>query len=285
MDSTTSSAASNYTRRPRRPAGSEPRKRVAPPLPKATWNRGNAVGVRPAYLALGTYTSLARARRVLQEASWTRTGRDQAQAFTRGDIEVLLHDDTDQPYQREALTAHGPGWRAVFSAQSPDEVLASAAEALAEVAMVAEDGAPDRADLDQALFCLAEAGWEGADTRGGSIARITSPDRLAEILCHPGKRAWLITAGVDGEGWEAELVGDCPDLLVEAVVGCLATESPARRRTADLPTALRRYLDIGPDPYRADVARRTSPAARAAGPAALVITPALGASASVRRSR
>ncbi|MBV6695565.1 hypothetical protein KV557_00290 [Kitasatospora aureofaciens] len=285
MDTTTTSfARDNTTPRARRAQGSAPPKRVGPTLPK-TWKRGSTVGVRPAYLALGSLTSLVPAGRVLRAASWTRTDQGHVQAYARGDIQVLLHDDAEGLYQYEALTARGLDWRVTFSSQTPDEVLAAVAGSLVEVAVMAEDGAPDRADLDEAVNSLAEAGWEGAESRGGGVTRITAPDRLAEILCHRSKRAWLITAGVDGEGWEAELVGDCPDLLIEAVVGSLATESPARRRTADLPTALRRYLDIGPDPYRPDGTRRTSLAVRAASPTVPVVTPAHGVPAPARRSR
>ncbi|KQV20924.1 MULTISPECIES: DUF317 domain-containing protein [unclassified Kitasatospora] len=285
MDSTTSPDRSAPARRPRRPAESEPRKRVTAPLPGSTWYHAKPVGVRPAYLALGTYTSLVRARRVLQAASWTRTDQGKTAAFTSGDLRVLLHESTDRSYQREVLTAHGPSWRAVFSAQTPDEVLASAAEALVEVSSASQDGTPDPADRDNALYCLAEAGWEGADAPGDGIARVTSPDRLAEVLCHPGGRAWLITVGMDGEGWEAELVGDCPEQLVEAVVGSLAAESPVRRFSADLPNALRRFLDVGPDPDRTDTARGLSPAARVAGAAAPVVTHVPAVPAPARRSR
>ncbi|MER7701616.1 DUF317 domain-containing protein [Kitasatospora sp. NPDC097605] len=284
MDSTTSSAPPARAPRARRPHGLAPKPRVAPSLPNAPWAT-RIVGVRPPYLALGSYSSVVRARRVLQEAQWAGSAQGFDQAFSHGGIQVLLHDPADQAYQREALIAHGPGWHATFSAQTPDEVLASAAEALVEAAAAGTDGASDRCDLDEALYCLSEAGWDGADTRDGAIVRITSPDHLAEILCPPDQQAWLVTAGMDGEGWEAELVGDCPDALVESVIGCLAAESPARRRTSDLPTALRRYLEIGPDPYRSDAARETSPAARAAAPAALVITPAQSPAAAARRSR
>ncbi|MFJ7278282.1 DUF317 domain-containing protein [Kitasatospora sp. NPDC098663] len=254
-------------------------------MPQSTRNNRRAVGVRPAYLALGSYTSVVRARRVLQEASWTRTAQGNGQVFARGDVRILLNDSSDHTYQREAFTAHGPGWRATFSSLTPDEVLASAAEALVETAATRQAGPAEHDDLDGALYCLSEAGWDGANSRGGDITRITSPDHLAEILHPAGRQAWLITAGVDGEGWEAELVGDCPKLLIENVIGCLAAESPVRRSTADLPSVLRRYLDIGPDPYRSDAACRTSPAARVAGPAALVITPAHSATAPTRRAR
>ncbi|GAB7185663.1 hypothetical protein ATKI12_5494 [Kitasatospora sp. Ki12] len=284
MDSTTNSTPSARAPRVRRPPGLAPKPRVAPSIPLASWNT-RIVGVRPPYLALGSYTSVVRARRVLQEAAWARTAQGSDQSFSHGDVQVLLHDLADQTYQREALTAQGPGWRATFSVQTPDEVLASAAEALVEVAGVGEGQTADRSDLDGALYCLSEAGWDGADTRGAAITRITSPDHLAEILHPPDQQAWLFTAGLDGEGWEAELVGDCPELLIESVIGCLAAESPARRRTADLPTALRRYLEIGPDPYRSDAARQTSPSALAAGPAALVITPAQPPATSPRRMR
>ncbi|MFJ9446735.1 DUF317 domain-containing protein [Kitasatospora sp. NPDC101235] len=284
MDSTT--APSPRAPRARRTAASDPKPkpRVRPVLPDPS-RSSRTVGVRPAYLALGSYTSVVRARRVLQEASWTPAARDQGQAFSRGGVEVLLHDPADKRYQREALTVQGPGWHATFSAQTPDEVLACAAEALVEAAMVGEDRAPDRSDLGEALRCLSEAGWDDADTLGRGTTRITSPDNLAEILCPPDQQAWLVTVGVDGEGWEAELVGDCPEALAESVVGCLAAESPARRRSADLPNALHRYLEIGPDPYRSDAARQTSPAARAAGPASSVVTPAQSSTAAPRRSR
>ncbi|MGW3183260.1 DUF317 domain-containing protein [Kitasatospora sp. NPDC001119] len=282
MDSTTTPSAP----RARRTAasGPKPKPRVRPVLPDPS-RSSRIVGVRPAYLALGSLTSVARARRVLQEASWADAARDQGHVFSRGGVEVVLHDPADKRYQREALTAQGPGWHATFSSQTPDEVLASAAEALVEAAMVSEEGAPDRSDLDDALSCLSDAGWEDADALGRGVTRVTSPDHLAEVLCPPDQEAWLVTVGLDGEGWEAELVGDCPEALVESVIGCLAAESPARRRSADLPNALHRYLEIGPDPYRSDAARQTSPSARAAGPAATVVTPAQSATAALRRSR
>ncbi|MFF2747826.1 DUF317 domain-containing protein [Kitasatospora sp. NPDC058048] len=282
MDSTTTSSPS--APRARRTAASKPKPRVAPVLPDLS-RSSRIVGVRPAYLALGSLTSVVRARRVLQEASWAPAVRDQGHVFSRGGVEVVLHDPTDKRYQQEALTAQGPDWHATFSAQTPDEVLACAAEALVEAAMVSEEGAPDRSDLDEALSCLSDAGWDAAVSLGRGITRVTSPDHLAEVLCPPDQQAWLVTVGMDGEGWEAELVGDCPEVLVESVISCLAAESPARRRSADLPNALHRYLEIGPDPYRSDAARQTSPAARAADPAALVVTPAQSATTATRRSR
>ncbi|MER6398524.1 hypothetical protein ABT263_21090 [Kitasatospora sp. NPDC001603] len=246
------------------------------------WQRGPLVGVRPAYLALATSTPTASARRVLRDARWDPLPGDGVVGFTRGGIRIVLAT-TAAFQQHDVLHAEGPNWKAVLSGGAPDEITAAVAEALVEAAQVAVDGAPDRADISSAIDDLAEARWSGTDSwHGTDIVRMVSPDRLAEVLCTPRAGAWLVTVGMDGEGWEAAMAGDCPDILVEAVVGFLASESPVRRHIGDLSAGMRRHLDIGPDPDRA--ARSLSPAARAASPCAPVVAPAT-AQPTVRRSR
>ncbi|MEV0188437.1 hypothetical protein AB0I39_07880 [Kitasatospora purpeofusca] len=252
------------------------------PYVRPDWQRGHLVGVRPAYLALATSTPTASALRVLRDAQWDPLSGNGAAGFTRGGTRIVLAT-TEAFQQQDVLHAEGPNWRVVLSAGAPDEITAAVAEALVEAAQVAVDGAPDRADISSAVDDLAEARWSGTDAwRGTDIVRMVSPDRLAEVLCMPRASAWLVTVGMDGEGWEAAMAGECPDILVEAVVGFLASESPVRRHVGDLSAGMRRHLDIGPDPDRA--ARSASPAARAAGPCAPVVAPAT-APPTVRRSR
>ncbi|MGW2542735.1 DUF317 domain-containing protein [Kitasatospora sp. NPDC001574] len=246
------------------------------------WQRGHAVGVRPAYLALSTSTPTASARRVLRDARWDQFPGDGGVAFSRGGIQIVLAT-TEAFHQQDVLHAEGPDWRLVLSAGAPDEITAAVAEALVEAAQVAVDGAPDHADIGSAIDDLAEAHWSGTDSwHGSGTVRMVSPDRLAEVLCVPYADAWLVTVGMDGEGWEATMAGGCPDVLVEAVVGFLASESPVRRRIGDLPAGIRRHLEIGPDPDQA--ARGSSPASRACGPSAAVLAPA-AALPTTRRTR
>ncbi|MFD0259047.1 DUF317 domain-containing protein [Kitasatospora indigofera] len=226
------------------------------------------VTVRPAYLALGSTTSTARAARILRDAKWRSAPSDSGTALGHGRTQVVI-GSADRAGHDDALAISGPGWQGRFSGRTPDEILADVTAALAEHG----DGEVDPVDARAALACLAEAGWEGSGPQ-----RFTAPGALAEVAFGPdedtGLHTWRVSAGSGDYYWEATLDGSCPDLIVESVIGSLASSSPAVRRLGEVSGGFAGYLDIAPAGTRSQAATATgSPAARTAWPGAAIRTP------------
>lgn len=206
-------------------------------------------------------------------------------------IRVAFMGDYMDPWQIVASSEpmDAPNWMARFSGYTPVEIVGAFLETIAGNLDQFPEQVFNRRSyrVKDATQLLEQAGWKREFT--GNVIPVTSPDGLAGLTIRRTPEPWeaeefdqytetvTLWAGPKGTSarWEANFTHGTPLHVIAAATRSMITPAPVQRHRGDLEPSCLPSMTIAPMATatdRAQAARSSSPAARAAGASVPVLS-------------